>query len=558
MSTADSYTVLARRHRSRDFDELVGQDPIVRTLRNAVASNRAAHAYLFCGTRGVGKTSMARILAKALNATEGLSQRAEIADAILRGADLDVIEIDGASNRGVNEARDLIAAAGLRPARCRFKIYIIDEVHMLTTPAFNTLLKTMEEPPEHVKFILCTTEVHKVPATIQSRCQRFDFRSLSTAEIGGQLQKILDIESVAAEEAVIAQVARLGNGSMRDALSVLDRLLAAGDRELTAEGIQETLGLPDQAVVRGLVDAIAAGDAKSALRAGAELLDRGAGVEQALETLIEHLRDLMVIASCGADSDLLELSVDARQAAAEQAARFDAAALVHMIALADAVARSARTSGAARALYEAAIVRLAMSEHLADIPALLAETASPSPAAPGGKKKDRPHERPSPEAVSPPAPASVTEPKRLAGGGRAVDDDSIWSAVLQAASGSASDRAKIEHLVCESFNGVTLRLSVSEAGAAVAGWLGTQPDALADLVNRATGRRVLVEIDTTKAKAAADGGRQREAAGRLPAVRQAMEIFDAEIVEVRDHRVEAPAAPPAPSRPDTPREPEHA
>ncbi len=549
MSTADSYTVLARRHRSRDFDELIGQDAIVRTLRNAVASNRAAHAYLFCGTRGVGKTSMARILAKALNATEGLSQRDEIAEAIMRGDDLDVIEIDGASNRGVNEARDLIAAAGLRPARCRFKIYIIDEVHMLTTPAFNTLLKTMEEPPEHVKFILCTTEVHKVPATIQSRCQRFDFRSLSTAEIGGQLQKILDIESVAAEEAVIAQVARLGNGSMRDALSVLDRLLAAGDRELTAEGIQETLGLPDQAVVRGLVDAIADGDAKSALQAGAELLDRGAGVEQALETLIEHLRDLMVIASCGADSDLLELSVDARQAAAEQAARFDAAALVHMIALADAVARSARTSGAARALYEAAIVRLAMSEHLADIPALLAETASPSPAAPGGKKKDPPHERPSPQ-VSPPAPASVTEPKPLAAAGRALDDVSLWSAVLQAASSSTSDRAKIEHLVCESFDGRTLRLSVSEAGAAVAGWLGTQADALVDLVNRATGRRVLVEIDTTKAKAAAaarDGGRQREAAGRLPAVRQAMEIFDAEIVEVRDH----PA-------PDTPREPKHA
>ena len=560
MSTADSYTVLARRHRSRDFDELVGQDPIVRTLRNAVASNRAAHAYLFCGTRGVGKTSMARILAKALNATEGLSQRAEIADAILRGADLDVIEIDGASNRGVNEARDLIAAAGLRPARCRFKIYIIDEVHMLTTPAFNTLLKTMEEPPEHVKFILCTTEVHKVPATIQSRCQRFDFRSLSTAEIGGQLQKILDIESVAAEEAVIVQVARLGNGSMRDALSVLDRLLAAGDRELTAEGIQETLGLPDQAVVRGLVDAIAAGDAKSALRAGAELLDRGAGVEQALETLIEHLRDLMVIASCGADSDLLELSVDARQAAAEQAARFDAAALVHMIALADAVARSARTSGAPRALYEAAIVRLAMSEHLADIPALLAETASPSPATPGGKKKDRPHERPSPQ-VSPRSPASVIEPKRLAAAGRALDDVSLWSAVLQAASGSTSDRAKIEHLVCQSFDGRTLRLSVSEAGAAVAGWLGTQADALADLVNRATGQRVLVEIDTTQAKAVAaarDGGRQREAAGRLPAVRQVMEIFDAEIVEVRDHPAATPAAPPTPPPPDTPQEPKHA
>ncbi|MHC4588518.1 MAG: AAA family ATPase, partial [Planctomycetota bacterium] len=162
---SSSYTVLARRYRPRDFDGLVGQDPIAKTLRNAVASKRLAHAYLFSGSRGVGKTSMARILAKAINATGDLEQADEIAEAILRGDDLDVIEIDGASNRGINEAKDLIAAAVLSPARCPKKIYIIDEVHMLTREAFNALLKTMEEPPRHVKFILCTTEPHKVPAT---------------------------------------------------------------------------------------------------------------------------------------------------------------------------------------------------------------------------------------------------------------------------------------------------------------------------------------------------------------------------------------------------------
>ncbi|MHC4304012.1 MAG: DNA polymerase III subunit gamma/tau, partial [Planctomycetota bacterium] len=199
-AASSSYTVLARRYRSRDFDELVGQDPIAKTLRNAVASKRLAHAYLFCGSRGVGKTSMARILARAVNVTPDLAQADEIAEAILRGEDLDVIEIDGASNRGINEARDLIAAAGLQPARCRFKVYIIDEVHMLTREAFNALLKTMEEPPGHVKFILCTTEPHKVPATIKSRCQQFDFRLLSSAEIAGQLHKILKQEMVSADE----------------------------------------------------------------------------------------------------------------------------------------------------------------------------------------------------------------------------------------------------------------------------------------------------------------------------------------------------------------------
>ena len=273
------------------------------------------------------------------------------------------------------------------------------------------------------------------------------------------------------------------------------------------------------------------------------------------EQKLEIMRDSRV-GTYGATALILTVALRSAALAALATPELAGPALI----AAHAVARSARTSGAPRALYEAAIVRLAMSEHLADIPALLAETASPSPATPGGKKKDRPHERPSPQ-VSPRSPASVIEPKRLAAAGGALDDVSLWSAVLQAASGSTSDRAKIEHLVCQSFDGRTLRLSVSEAGAAVAGWLGTQADALADLVNRATGQRVLVEIDTTQAKAVAaarDGGRQREAAGRLPAVRQVMEIFDAEIVEVRDHPAATPAAPPTPPPPDTPREPKHA
>src|SRR5262245_17805001 len=206
-----AYTVLARRYRSRDFDEIIGQEPIAITLQNAIKTNRTAHAYLFSGTRGVGKTSMARIFAKALNATPDLKEQDAVAEAILRGDDLDVIEIDGASYRGVNEARELIAGAGLSPARSPYKIYIIDEVHQLTKDAFNALLKTMEEPPAHVKFILCTTEPQKVPATIQSRCQRFDFRPIPSSKIAEQLKRILKDEDIKADDEVIAQVARLGN-----------------------------------------------------------------------------------------------------------------------------------------------------------------------------------------------------------------------------------------------------------------------------------------------------------------------------------------------------------
>jgi len=221
-----AYTVLARRYRSRNFDELVGQEAVATTLKNAINSGRVAHAYLFTGTRGVGKTSTARILAKALNCEKGLTpdpcSECAICRDIARGEDVDVIEIDGASNTGVDDIRQLRSNAIYRPARARFKIYIIDEVHMISTSAFNALLKTLEEPPEHVKFIFATTEPNKVPITIQSRCQRFDFKPIPKAKIVQQLEKILADEKIQADQTVIERVARLANGSMRDALSLLD------------------------------------------------------------------------------------------------------------------------------------------------------------------------------------------------------------------------------------------------------------------------------------------------------------------------------------------------
>lgn len=366
-----AYTVLARRYRSTSFEEIVGQETIASTLRNAIDRGRTAHAYLFTGTRGVGKTSMARIFAKTLNVSDALREKDAIAAAILRGDDIDVIEIDGASNRGIDEVRDLIANAGLRPARCPYKIYIIDEVHMLTVPAFNALLKVMEEPPSHVKFILCTTESHRVPATIQSRCQRFDFRNIPAAKIAAHLREVLEKESIEAEPKAVLEVARLANGSMRDGLSLLDRLIAAGDGRVTEDVLQATLGTPDHALVAALVDGMAAGDPRAALTAASDLLARGTSIEQALETLAEHLRNVMVIAACGKDSELVELFGDAREAAERHAERFDLPAVVHMIALCETTSRSVKASSTPRALFDAVIVRLALTERLASIPALL-------------------------------------------------------------------------------------------------------------------------------------------------------------------------------------------
>jgi DNA polymerase-3 subunit gamma/tau len=401
-----AYTVLARRYRSTSFDEVVGQEPIARTLKNAIASGRVAHAYLFTGTRGVGKTSTARVFARALNAPDTVLDcprppdyeaqgypppevQSRMAQAIMRGEDLNVIEIDGASHRGVEEARQLIAGAGLVPtAQARYKVYIIDEVHMLTREAFNALLKTMEEPPSHVKFILCTTEAHKVPVTITSRCQRFDFRSISASRIADHLRQVLRSEGVDAEPALVFQVARRGNGSMRDALSLLDRLLSTGEQPLTASLLERMLGLPDQQRVADLVEALGRGDIAGALRAAAGLLDLGIGQDQVVEVLVERLRELMLIHACGPDSTLIELAPEERAAAVQQAQAFDAPGLAHMIALCEALQRNARSSSNPRALFDATLVRLALAEKMADIAALLAGESPDRPGpAPAEKKK---------------------------------------------------------------------------------------------------------------------------------------------------------------------------
>ncbi len=309
---------------------------------------------------------MARVFAKALNGGTD-----EVDAAIMSGQDTDVIEIDGASNRGVEEARELIANSIYRPMRGPYKIYIIDEVHMLTREAFNALLKTMEEPPSHVKFILCTTEAQKVPATIQSRCQRYDFRAISTARISEHIAGVIKSEGLEAEPELVHAVARLGNGSMRDALSLLDRLIAAGDTKLTSALLVEMLGLPDRDLVSGLIDAIAGGDAGSVLEAADELLRRGVSIDQLLEVLSDRLRDIMVLCACGDETALVELADQVRTDEIARAQRFDAAGVVHMIAICESVQRNVKLSAAPRALFEAALVRLALTEKLADVTAVL-------------------------------------------------------------------------------------------------------------------------------------------------------------------------------------------
>jgi DNA polymerase-3 subunit gamma/tau len=559
-----AYTVLARRYRSRSFDELIGQESIARTLQNAITMGRTAHAYLFCGTRGVGKTSMARVFARALNAPKDLSESAAVGASILRGEDLDVIEIDGASNRGVDDARDLISKAGIAPARSPYRIYIIDEVHMLTTPAFNALLKTMEEPPSHVKFILCTTEPHKVPATIQSRCQRFDFRPIATGRIVEHLKAVLKQEGLDAEDAAVHLVARLGNGSMRDALSLLDRLIAAASGAITARLAEETLGLPDATLVAAISAAAAAGDPKAGLQAAARLLESGSPVEQSLELLASRLRDLLVIRACGADSDLVELAPEARAQAAAEAQAFESEELVHLVAVCEAALRAARSSSAPRTVLDATVARLCLHRAFEPIESsadqkkkvveaprpALAQSADPKLAARAPVAVSQPVAAPNPGPSAPeahiqaPAAPSVSAPQPR-------DAAEAWSRVGAIAT-SPRDAALHEAFEPQSLEGQVLRLRAADGAGMGGAYASRRTEPLLELVRRALGPGWRVTIDAPVEPAAAATPRATHgldaAIPNHPLVREAMDAFDAIVLKV-DRRTGA-AATPASSEPE--------
>jgi DNA polymerase-3 subunit gamma/tau len=415
-----AYTVLARKYRSQTFDDVIGQDPVSQTLKNAIKTGRVAHAYLFTGTRGIGKTTMARILAKALNClsadqpTTEPCCKCDSCTAINLGEDIDVIEIDGATNNGVEQVRELRQNAIYRPARSRFKIYIIDEVHMLTVPAFNALLKILEEPPSHVKFIFATTEPNKVIPTIQSRCQRFDFSNISPNKIADQLKSILAQEKIRYDEDLVLPLAKMANGSMRDGLSLLDRLISTGTEPLTAGLLEEFLGCPESEKVWNLVAAIGDSDAGAALAAVDALLGTGISEVRIVDALTEYMRDLMVAKSAGAESDLLILTTEQRKRARELAEKFDIAALVYAIATLERLRWSVKNSDSPRPLLEAATLRFALSEHFINLDELLAQMQGRS--APAVKKK-QPASRNSPPQTStePPEPPVERPPVGPAG-----------------------------------------------------------------------------------------------------------------------------------------------
>ena len=422
-----SYTVLARRYRSSTFDDVVGQNHVAQTLKKAIQCGRIAHAYLFCGTRGVGKTSMARILAKALNchASDGPTVQPCLkcvsCQAIARGEDMDVIEIDAASNTQVDKTREVILEnAQYSPASSRFKIFIIDEVHMLSKQSFNALLKTLEEPPSHVKFILATTEPEKVLPTILSRCQRYDFRNISAREIAAHLRNICRDEKIEADEQALLLVAKAGAGSMRDAISLLERLLSIGETKLTVATIEQLLGLPKAQLIFDLVAAIGEGRVKDVLVGANRIICEGLSPDGLIGAIVDHLRNLLIIRTCGKESDLVEAPSLSLEDLAAQAARFDPQILSQDITLLEDLRRQLRQSQVGRALLDAALVRLALAEQFTPIEELLFRVQAQRPAA---AQKKKPEPLSTSADAPPPATAAVSSTRQAPVSVELADDD---------------------------------------------------------------------------------------------------------------------------------------
>ena len=391
-----SYQVLARKYRPQKFSEVIGQEHVTRTLKNAIEQGRTAHGYIFSGHRGIGKTTVARILAMALNCRSQdhpIPEPCGICEScteIRAGNSVDVIEIDAATNRGIDEIRELREAARYRPARDRFKIYILDEAHQITDAAFNALLKTLEEPPGHVVFMLATTQPEDIPQTIRSRCQHFSFRAVRFEEIMGQLRDLLGREKLEADEDALALLAEAGDGSMRDALSILDQAIASSTGRLTAEAVRQLVGAAPSGVLEEVMQAVSRSASEEVLRLADKLISEGQNPTHFARQLVRFLRNAVVAKVAGKDSPLLQISSDERARVARIADLFSEEDLARHLQIMLRTHGELSYKQEQRFHLELGLLKMAHAQRLLPIEQLLTEVAGAA-----GTTGPRPAGRPS-------------------------------------------------------------------------------------------------------------------------------------------------------------------
>lgn len=419
-----SFQVTARKWRPMVFEDVVGQRHITATLKNALASKRVAHAYIFSGTRGSGKTTTARILARAVNCLSPVDHNpdntCEVCQEIVAGRSMDVIEIDGASNRGVEEIRNLRESVRYAPARGKYKVYIIDEVHMLTKEAFNALLKTLEEPPSHVIFVFATTEIHKVPMTILSRCQRFDFRRIATDEIVDRLRFIAGEEQVQVEEDALNVIARKGDGSMRDAQSIFDQVRAFCGSSISTKDVLTALNVVDQELYFRCSSVIRSKDAAAAIALVDEVVKSGYDLREFIGGLAEHFRHLLIVAA-SRSSELIEMSASYKKRYEEESAVFAEADLLRILKIVHELEQSLRFAPQPRYKLESTMLQLAHLDSAVKVDDLLRrlddlkQHLKQAPPAPPAASASTSASGPAPGSAAAPSSASPPSEVRVIG-----------------------------------------------------------------------------------------------------------------------------------------------
>ena len=577
-----SYLVLARKWRPQTFSDLVGQEHVSQTLKNAIDGGRVAHAFLFTGARGVGKTSSARILAKALNCESGLSTEPCNACSacleITEGNSVDVFEIDGASNTGVDDIRELRDNIKYLPSRSRYKIFIIDEVHMLTTNAFNALLKTLEEPPSHVKFIFATTEPHKVPITILSRCQRFDFKRIALPRIVARLRYIVDQEGVAISDEALAVVARKGDGSMRDALSTLDQVLAFCGESVADADVVTLLGVVDRRLIMEASQAVFAGELRGVLQIVARVDSFGYSMRQFCQELIDLFRGVAIIQAVGDGAGLLELSeAESAELSALAKGQTPGELQRHLTLLLKAEAEMAHASFP-RLVLEMALMKMATLRPAVPVQELLRRLAAlegSAPAAPRPQQQpagaqERQEARPAPRpqaaapyqareaAVAPPREASAPQaaPRADAAPAQAApslaaDEGDLWGSLVRFVKGKRPmigteleqvypikvSRELLE-IGCLAGSYELRRMQDPEKIAELKGLMqahfGGQPTVRVTVLSSIPSDAPPTLSEKKSLEAAERSAALRRAAEAHPLVTAAVELFDGEISEVKE------------------------